>query len=117
MVTLTYEAWKAEGVALFGEDATNWRFKCVRCGNVQTIKDFLAAGVSEETARNTVFFSCLGRFKEGVGCDWTLGGLFSINKRQVIRPDTDPVPVFEFDSPVGWQGEVIAKETTTMKEV
>jgi hypothetical protein len=42
-----------------------------------------------------VFMSCEGRYTKGVGCDWTLGGLFRIHTLEVVR-EGDVVPCFEF---------------------
>lgn len=84
--------WVAEGEALFGKNRDDWKFKCVQCGNVQTAKDFREIGLDPE---KYVFFSCIGRWKKGVGCDWTLGGLFKIHKLEVMV-DGKPTPAFEF---------------------
>jgi hypothetical protein len=94
--TLTIEAWKALGTKLYGPDFKKWRFKCVKCGNVQTFENFVALGMSQEEAVNVFFFSCIGRWKKDTGCDWTLGGLFSIHKLEVINEHGRPAMVFEF---------------------
>lgn len=95
---ITNEEWLAEGQALYGERARDWKFRCVKCGNVQS-----AVSVSErnpeiniESTRNWIYFSCEGRRTAGVGCDWTLGGLFKIHRLEVIEPDGNPHPTFEF---------------------
>ena len=95
--TLTYEEWTAEAKRLYGPKSRHWRFKCVQCGHVQTMGDFVDAGMSVEEAQSRGYFSCIGRWVEDVGCDWTLGGLFNFAKVMVIPEDGGkPIPVFEF---------------------
>ena len=91
---LTYEQFTALGTKLYGENIVKWKFKCVKCGNVQSGQDFIDAGIDSPAGK--VFFSCIGRWKKGVGCDWTLGGLFRIHRRVVIGLDGRKVPVFLF---------------------
>jgi len=90
---ITQEEWLADGNARFGEDRSLWKFKCVRCGHVQTARDFRDIGVDPD---GRVYFSCIGRWKEGVGCDWTLGGLFQIHAVEVRLENGQTVPAFEF---------------------
>ena len=40
-------------------------------------------------------FSCIGMFNEGVGCDWTLGGLFLIHEIEVESADGKLQPLFK----------------------
>jgi len=99
--------WIAEGERRFGDRGRNWKFKCVMCGHVQTGQDFLDTGMSAEDVRRYVGFSCIGRFVEGVGCNWTLGGLFQLHTLEVVTPDGVRVPTFEFaHTPIedGWDG-------------
>lgn len=94
---LTQEEWLKEAASLFGRDPRKWKFRCVKCRGVQTIQDFLDAGISEEEALKRVHFSCIGRWVKGRGCDWTLGGLFQVHKVEVIVPGrTEPTMSFEF---------------------
>lgn len=86
--------WLQEGARLFGKDPMQWKFKCVVCGHVQTGQDF--AGIDRIDPMNTVYFSCLGRWKKDVGCDWTLGGLFQIHVLEVVTEDGKAMPCFEF---------------------
>ena len=88
------DEWRAEGERLFGPDARHWKFKCVRCGHVQTWQDFKEAGLAD--AENYMYYSCLGRWVKGRGCDWTLGGLFRIHTQEVITEDGHTIPTFEF---------------------
>lgn len=76
----------------FGKDPKQWKFKCVQCGQSQCLQDFIDAGVKEP--ENYVYFSCIGRYVVGRGCDWTLGGLFQIHKMEV-EFDGKRIPVFE----------------------
>lgn len=89
---ISYDDWRKELTGKFGDDPNLWKFKCVSCGNIQCKQDFTDIGVD---GTDKVYFSCLGRWKKGVGCDWTLGGLLSIHKRIVISPELTIVPVFE----------------------
>ena len=92
---MTLAEWRAEGEKRFGPEVKEWKFKCPRCGNVQTARDFLELMTEEETM-TCFYFSCIGRWKEGTGCNWTLGGLFSIHKLVVVAEDAKRLPVFEF---------------------
>jgi len=91
---VTLEEWRAEAERLFGKDPMKWRFKCVSCGHVQCGEDF--KGIVDKPMDH-VFYDCIGRYKEGVGCDWTLGGLLGIHKLEVDPGGSlDPIPSFEF---------------------
>ena len=93
---ITRDEWLAEGTSRFGPKGRDWKFKCVRCGNVQSAHDFLALGMPIEEIPKFVFFSCIGRWTKERGCDWTLGGLFQIHTLEVIDEKGEIVPVFEF---------------------
>jgi hypothetical protein len=90
--TMSHADWWIEGVRLYGDDPTKWRFRCVKCGGVQSVEECLAAGMTSGQS----FFSCIGRVKPGVGCDWTLGGLFHFHTLEVVDKDGIAHPVFEF---------------------
>ncbi len=90
---LTFEQWEKKGEKLFGKDKKLWKFKCVKCGHVQTWQDFIDHKIDEPETK--FFFSCLGRWVDKIGCDWTLGGLFTIHKIEVLR-NGEKHPVFEF---------------------
>lgn len=96
MLTMTKEEFNAKGRELYGELGRFWLFKCPNCGKHQRGQDFLDAGISEEEARRLTGFSCIGRVKPSLGCNWTLGGLFKIHKMEVVCPDGESVPHFEF---------------------
>lgn len=89
---MDYDLWIAELKERFGNDAKKWAFKCPMCGNVQTAQDFINNKVEEP--ENKVYFSCIGRYVKGKGCDWTLGGLLQIHKMAVMK-DAIIFPVFE----------------------
>ena len=91
----THEDWLAEADRRFGTDAKDWKFVCPRCETVQSIRDFLEAEVPKETIDGVIGFSCIGRFTDAKGCDWTLGGLFRIHKAVVVK-DGKEHPIFEF---------------------
>ncbi len=96
MGRITLAEWRKEGLERFGDRWSLWKFKCVRCGHIQTGIDFKELALSPEEIERVVFFSCIGRMKKGIGCDWTLGGLLTIHSVEVIDPDGKVTPVFEF---------------------
>lgn len=80
--------------------------RCACCGTVQSLADFIAAGVPQEKAELAVTGSCIGRYtgalegkKPARGCDWTLSGLFSIHRLEVVTPEGEHVPAFEPATP------------------
>lgn len=89
---IVYEDWINQLKAKFGDDAKTWAFKCPHCGNVQTAQDFIDHGHADQ--KDNVYFNCIGRYVPGKGCNWTLGGLFKINKVSVLK-DAQVFPVFE----------------------
>jgi hypothetical protein len=102
MRTISLAQWKKEGNELFGPDIKNWKFKCPNCGHVQTLQNFIDAGIKEP--ENKFYFSCIGRWTDGKGeignkkspCNYTLGGLFVFCKTKIIAEDGKEVPIFEF---------------------
>lgn len=100
---ITRDEWLEEGKRRFGPDVTTWRFRCVSCGHAQNARDMMERNpdLTLDTLRTTVFFSCEGRFTAGIGCDWTLGGLFHIHTLEVQTDSGAVVPVFEFAEPDG----------------
>jgi len=87
------EDWLKLGESLYGADKKKWKFKCIRCGNIQSAQDFIDRKINPD---GYVHFSCLGRFDKLLCCDWTLGGLLQIHKREVICEDGSIGPVFLF---------------------
>jgi hypothetical protein len=92
--TISLEDWQKEGEKLFGKDMKKWKFKCPQCKGIQTLQEFIEIGV--EKPENVFFYSCIGRFIEDRGCDWSLGGLLQIHKTEVIVENEKKIPVFEF---------------------
>lgn len=66
----------------FGEDTKAWKVICPSCKTVQSVQDFNDAGISP--ASDYFGFSCIGRFDDSKGCDWSLGGLFQIHTLELI---------------------------------
>jgi len=105
---MTHQEWIDQAVKLFGKDPKGWRFKCPNCGHVQTISDYLAAGVSRQRAETMIGFSCIGRVlpkcpgnlgNRKAPCDYAGGGLFHLNPVKVTTPDGKEHEVFEFAEP------------------
>jgi len=48
-----------------------------------------------EKALGYLGFSCIGRFDEKRGCDWTLGGFFQMHT-SIIKDVEHERPVFDF---------------------
>jgi len=99
-----HAALKAQGVP-----RNDVAFKCVMCGKVQSMSDFIAVGRTPEEAERQIGFSCIGRWTGGkpaiskeatqeTGCDWTLGGLFSLHTMEVIDEDGKAHPRFQLAS-------------------
>lgn len=95
-IVFTRDDWFKKANELFGPDQKLWKFKCPQCGGIQTLNDFIEARVTEPG--NKFYFSCIGRWVKGRGCDWTLGGLFQIHKIEVLVEGRN-IPVFEFSEP------------------
>ena len=104
MIRQTINEWLKQGVTLFGDDMKAWRFKCAKCGETQTIQDFIDAGV--ENPERYVHFSCIGRWVKDRGCNWTLGGLFQFHKKEVINDEGARVQAFLFDGEEAKESEV-----------
>lgn len=106
MKTMTHPeyiaALKAQGVP-----REHLAFRCPMCGTVQSAHDLIAAGAGEdfEAIEGRLGFSCVGRLTgagspsstkgQGIGCNWTLGGLFQMHELEVITEDGKHHPSFE----------------------
>lgn len=95
MEVISWDAWVQKAKDLFGKNPNIWQFKCVSCGTVQSIPDFIKAGVERDVAVQIVYQECIGRHVKGMGCYWTLYGLLSIHELEVKR-DGERMPVFRF---------------------
>lgn len=96
-----HEALKAQGVGHI-----HFALKCPMCGVIQSASDLIAAGAGPDfdAVEKYLGFSCIGRFTgagaprkspDGQPCNWTLGGLFSTHKLEVVTPDGQHHPRFE----------------------
>lgn len=100
---LDYSEWIQEAEGLFGDDPTEWKFECVRCGHVQSVGSVQERNphLSQAEIAKWVFYSCEGRINDDVGCDWSLGGLLQIHEREVRFRDEESgwrqkSPVFDY---------------------
>lgn len=102
-------------------------FRCPMCHTVQSARDLIAAdaGKTFDEVERYLAFSCVGRFtgagahksaprhsngrrpkkdtpkdgQTGLGCDWTLGGLFQIHELEVMDEGGQSHPRFEPATP------------------
>ncbi|WP_298846039.1 VVA0879 family protein [uncultured Salinicola sp.] len=86
--------------------------KCPACGTVQSKALLRKQGCPEDSIEGQIGFSCVGRWNDAgppprkddaaprrvPGCNWTLGGLFSIHDLEVQK-DGVSHPMFEVASP------------------
>lgn len=96
LIRTTLEVWRNEGFGHYGKSPMDWEFRCVSCGETQTGREFVEAGVEPKEAMTRAYFSCIGRVVNGRGCDWSLGGLLRIHTKEVQDQDGNPVAVFRF---------------------
>ena len=94
--------WRNEGRKLFGEDIKGWQFQCPVCKGIQTANLFRKHNIDPN---GKVYFSCIGRWVNNIGCDWTLGGLFLIHTLEVQNEAGEYCPVFEFAKQVTAKAE------------
>jgi len=93
---MSFAEWQALGKKLYGDDPRKWEFRCVRCGNVQSHASVTARNPQIGHVWRWISYACEGRHTDGVGCDWSLGGLFRIHTREVVDDGQEPAPVFLF---------------------
>lgn len=93
---------------IYGDDWRKYKLICPMCDTPQSAEDFMKAGVGIEDIPKYLGFSCIGRFtgkgtptekNKGNGCNWTLGGLFSLHKVEVIMGDGTVYPSFDIYNP------------------
>lgn len=87
MKILKLEEFKKLAAERFGSETHKWKFVCPRCKTAQSAEDLVAAGVSKDDVEKYVGFSCIGRFDETKGCNWTLGGLFQLHDLEIETED------------------------------
>lgn len=87
-----FAAMEAQGAKRI-EDVT---FRCPRCKTLQSAQDLIDAGAGKsiDEVEKYLGFSCVGRWDDKKGCDWTLGGLFCIHELEVVTPDGEHHPRF-----------------------
>lgn len=97
----TVAEWQAEGERLFGEHGRDWKFVCPVCGTVQSGKDFKQhTNLSIEEIMTRIAFSCIGRVVDGIGCDYTTGGLLNLSPVKIVDPESgDEHYRFAFEEP------------------
>lgn len=97
MRTITLEQFKKELKDQGKQKIEDVLFVCPRCKTPQCGQDFIDAGVGDniDQVERYLAFSCIGRFSDKKGCDWTLGGLFQIHELEVETPDGKKHPRFE----------------------
>ena len=97
MKTLTLEEFKTAIKSQGKDRIEDVTFRCPSCKTLQSAQDLIDAGAgkSMDDVEKYLAFSCVGRWNESKGCDWTLGGLFPIHKLEVVTPDGKHHPRFE----------------------
>ena len=95
METITWDEWKKKGQELFGKNPNSWKFKCVSCGTVQSIQDFIDAGLDRSDACVAAYQECIGRHVKDKGCDWALYGLLPIHELEVDQ-EGKRIPALKF---------------------
>jgi len=102
-----HAALKAQGVP----SSLHCVFICPMCGTLQSMQDLIDAGAgqTQEEVEPYTGFSCIGRFthnqppplEKGTqnGCNWTLGGLFSLHTTTVVTEDGQKHPRFDLATP------------------
>ncbi len=110
MRIISQEQFRAEMKAQGVTSREHIAFRCPICGTVQSAHSLIAAGAGKafEDVETSVGFNCVGRYTgrpghtkrdaPGLGCNWTLGGLFRLHELEV---DSDGVkhPFFELATP------------------
>ena len=88
MNVVKLEDFKRMAIERFGADNRKWKFVCPMCNTVQSAEDLVKAGAPDDDDLNGyVGFSCIGRFDDKQGCNWTLGGLFRFHKLEIETED------------------------------
>jgi hypothetical protein len=107
--------WFELGTKLYGPDPRKWEFRCVFCAHVQSHEAAKARKPDIGDTSNWIFCCCEGRYNKDVGCDWTLGGLFRIHKREVVddregKPEYIPTFLFAAEEDHGRGDRKTAKK-------
>ncbi len=96
MESMTLEEFKA-AIKSQGVPIAEVTFECPICQTLQCGNDLIAAGAGKDfdEIEKYLGFSCIGRWDKNKGCDWTLGGLLTLHKFEVITPDGTHHPRFK----------------------
>lgn len=90
-----------------GVPREHYAFRCPMCKTVQSGSDLIAAGGGEnfDAVQQYLGFSCVGRLTgagtpsenkgKGIGCNWSLGGLFQMHDFEVVDDEGKHHPHFE----------------------
>lgn len=119
MQTMTLDEYKA-AVKAQGVPHEHIAMKCPMCGVIQSGADLISAGAGSDfdEVEKYLAFSCVGRFTgaesprkkpDGKPCNWTLGGLFSLHKLEVVTPDGKKHPRFELATPAEAKAHMAAR--------
>ena len=84
------------------ESAAEIEFICPSCKTVQSANDLIKAGAGDsfDDINKYLGFSCVGRWDEKQGCNWTLGGLFKIHELEIVDDESgDARPCFALNLP------------------
>ena len=122
MKTMTIEEYRAALRAQGTNDRAELVVICPMCGTAQTGSDLIRAGAGKtfDEIEKYLGFSCVGRFAgagpprksaDGKPCNWTLGGLLSAHKLEVVAPDGEKHPRFEVATPEQAQAHWAARMT------
>lgn len=123
MKTMTLQEFRETLIAQGVPNHSHFAFKCPMCETVQSGADLIAAGAGADfdAIEKYLAYSCIGRWTgqvftkkskgAGLGCNWTLGGLFRTHKLEVITEDGEHHPRFEPASPEEAQAHYQARAT------
>ena len=95
MITLTVDEFHS-AIASQNVPSKDATYLCPQCGTLQSFNDLKKAGAGKTTEDicRVLAFSCIGRWDNSKGCDWTLGGLFQIHELEVIDAKGEKHPRF-----------------------
>ena len=106
------EEFKKDATERFGEDGKKWMYKCPSCGTEQCYEDFRKIeGFTEDEIKGYIGFSCIGRFDNNKGCNWTLGGLLQIHTLEIETPDGERHKHFELADSVTSVAKEISEDS------
>jgi hypothetical protein len=92
---ITHDEWVREGMDIFGEECSEWEFKCPNCGCVQSFDDWVLLGIRPSEIGHYLGYCCLGVAADnGLGCDCSLADLPEL---AALAVDTDDGVRLQFD--------------------